>query len=241
MSNFSERLNAARGDESIRSVARRAAELGQVGESTLYPYFREEHPRPSVQAVVALALALNLPSEELLAIAELPPEGLPWSPPVSSRLMNDRQRRAVNELIRAITAPDEREALQWRRETDTLKEIRKHCDRALRATDTLMERFDGEPDFAGIKLVIQAKEGLIAILEAVVARNEERLVESTAQRNLSAELNEESQTRARAAKVRLRAIGEHLELSDADATLYEAHQGLAARIEDDPKEDEPDE
>jgi hypothetical protein len=102
VSKFSDRLNDARGKESIRAVSVRAAKLGHVGESTLHPYFRAEHPRPTMQVVVALSLALKIPSEELRELAGLPSEGQPWMPPAESLLMNDRQRRAVTELIRSF-------------------------------------------------------------------------------------------------------------------------------------------
>jgi hypothetical protein len=102
VSKLSDRLNRARGDESIRSVSARAAKLGQVGESTLHPYFRDGHPRPTMPVVVALALALKIPSDELRELAGIPAEGQPWIPPAESRLMNDRQRRAVTELIRSF-------------------------------------------------------------------------------------------------------------------------------------------
>lgn len=105
VSKFSDRLNEARGDESIRSVSKRAAEVGHVGESTLYPYFRDGHPRPTMQVVVALAMALRVPSEELRVLSGIPAEGHPWMPPAESRMMNDRQRRAVTELIRSFVAP----------------------------------------------------------------------------------------------------------------------------------------
>jgi len=102
VSKFSDRLNDARGKESIRSVSARAAKLGHVGESTLHPYFRAEHPRPTMPVVVALAMALKIPSDELRELAGLPAEGQPWMPPAESRLMDDRQRRAVTELIRSF-------------------------------------------------------------------------------------------------------------------------------------------
>lgn len=104
MSKFSDRLNEARGEESIRSVAARAAKLGHVGESTLYPYFRDGHGQPSMGVVVGLAMALHIPSQELRELAGIPAEGEPWMPPAESRMMNDRQRRAVTELIRSMVA-----------------------------------------------------------------------------------------------------------------------------------------
>lgn len=104
MSKFSDRLNRARGEESIRSVAARAAKLGHVGESTIYPYFRDGHGQPSMGVVVGLALALKIPSQELRVLADIPAEGQPWMPPVEARYLDDRQRRAVDELIRSIVA-----------------------------------------------------------------------------------------------------------------------------------------
>lgn len=102
VSKFSDRLNDARGKESIRAVSKRAAQIGGVGESTLHPYFRDGHPRPTMPVVVALALALQIPSQELRELAGIPAEGEPWMPPAESRLMSDRQRRAVTELIRSF-------------------------------------------------------------------------------------------------------------------------------------------
>lgn len=104
MSKLSDRLNQARGDESIRSVSARAAKLGHVGESTLYPYFRDGHGQPSMGVVVGLAMALRIPSQELRELAGIPAEGQPWMPPQESRSLDDRQRRALDELIRSIVA-----------------------------------------------------------------------------------------------------------------------------------------
>lgn len=102
MSKFSDRLNQARKDESIRSVAKRAAADDSVGESTLHPYFRDGHGRPTVQVVKALAKALGIATDELWTLADMPSDGGPWSPPDESRFMNDRQRQAVSELIRSF-------------------------------------------------------------------------------------------------------------------------------------------
>ena len=102
MSKFSDRLNQARKDESIRSVAKRAAADDSVGESTLHPYFRDGHGRPTAQVVKALAKALGIATDELWILADMPSDGGPWSPPDESRFMNDRQRQAVAELIRSF-------------------------------------------------------------------------------------------------------------------------------------------
>ncbi|SKF67704.1 Uncharacterised protein [Mycobacteroides abscessus subsp. bolletii] len=104
MSKLSDRLNQARGNESIRSVSARAAKLGHVGESTLYPYFRDGHGQPSMGVVVGLAMALRIPTQELRELAGIPAEGQPWMPPQESRSLDDRQRRALDELIRSIVA-----------------------------------------------------------------------------------------------------------------------------------------
>lgn len=102
MSKFSDRLNEARGEESIRSVAARAAKLGHVGESTIPPYFRDGHGQPSMGVVVGLAMALRIPSQELRELAGIPAEGQVWVPPKEARFMNSRQRQAVEELIRSM-------------------------------------------------------------------------------------------------------------------------------------------
>lgn len=102
MSKFSDRLNQARGEESIRSVSARAAKLGHVGESTLYPYFRDGHGQPSMGVVVGLAMALKISSQELRELAGVPAQGQPWTPPQEACLLTERQRKAVEELIRSM-------------------------------------------------------------------------------------------------------------------------------------------
>lgn len=104
MSKFSDRLNEARGEESIRSVSARAARLGHVGESTLYPYFRDGHGQPSMGVVVGLASALHVPVDELRSLAGIRAPGAPWIPPQEAQLMSERQRKAVEELIRSMVA-----------------------------------------------------------------------------------------------------------------------------------------
>lgn len=69
MTEFSDRLNEARGAESIRSVAARAAMGGHVGESTIALYFRDGHRQPSLRVVVGLATALGIPVDELRELA----------------------------------------------------------------------------------------------------------------------------------------------------------------------------
>lgn len=71
MTRFSDRLNEARGAESIRSVAARAAMFGHVGESTISSYFRDGHRQPSMRVVVGLASALGIPVAELRELAAL--------------------------------------------------------------------------------------------------------------------------------------------------------------------------
>ncbi|WP_074339690.1 helix-turn-helix domain-containing protein [Mycobacteroides abscessus] len=66
---FSDRLNEARGAESIRSAAARAATVGHVGESTIASYFRDGHRRPSMRVLVGLASALGIPVDELRELA----------------------------------------------------------------------------------------------------------------------------------------------------------------------------
>lgn len=66
---FSDRLNEARGAESIRSVAARAAMGGHVGESTIALYFRDSHRQPSLRVVVGLATTLGIPVDELRELA----------------------------------------------------------------------------------------------------------------------------------------------------------------------------
>ncbi|WP_322544458.1 hypothetical protein U2G91_15800 [Rhodococcoides fascians] len=104
MSHLSEYLQAHKGDRSIREIGRECGRRGHdVGESTVIPYFKGSNRGTSDKVLIALADVLNLPVTRLRELAEKPAgESSPWSPPVEANMMNDRQRKAVDELIRAF-------------------------------------------------------------------------------------------------------------------------------------------
>lgn len=107
MSELSDLLNEARGDQSVRAVGRAVASHG-VGESTIIPYFNGKHGKPSVQVLEALTKVLPVSIEELYAAAGRPAgESSPYEPPIEANLLNRRQRLALDELIRSFVATKE--------------------------------------------------------------------------------------------------------------------------------------
>lgn len=103
VSALSDRLNAARGERSIRSIGRAATKVNGTGESTVIPYFNGKHGTPSIPVLDALAEVLSVPISELREAAGLPAgERLPYEPPIEAALLSRRQRQAVDELIRSI-------------------------------------------------------------------------------------------------------------------------------------------
>lgn len=104
MSHLSEYLQAHKGDRSIREIGRECGRRGHdVGESTVIPYFKGDNSGTSDKVLVALADVLNLPVTRLRELAEKPAgEPTPWNPPVEANMMNGRQRKAVDELIRSF-------------------------------------------------------------------------------------------------------------------------------------------
>lgn len=104
MTALSELLEAHRQGVSARSVARRAQELGfTLNHDTAARYFRGDHGRPDEPTLQALAAALDVPLVTLREAADLPSEQTePYVPPAEASRLNRRQRKAVDEIIRAM-------------------------------------------------------------------------------------------------------------------------------------------
>jgi len=89
---------------SARRVAREAQQQGlTLKESTATAYFGSRHGKPSEPVLSALAQVLGVPIEKLRTAAGLPAgEHLPYTPPVEAARLSQRQRAAIDELIRAV-------------------------------------------------------------------------------------------------------------------------------------------
>jgi transcriptional regulator with XRE-family HTH domain len=108
MSALSDLLRAANASgESARAIARSAKELGySLNHDTAARYLRGDHGRPDEQTLVALAAVLPVPLSQLRHAAGLPSEQTePYSPPAEASRLSRRQRRAVDEIIRAMLDP----------------------------------------------------------------------------------------------------------------------------------------
>ena len=105
MTRLSETLNAANSAAlSARSIARAAQARGfTLNHDTAARYLRGDHGRPDETTLRALAAVLSIPLQELRAAADLPAEEIePYQPPAEASRLNRRQRRAVDEIIRAM-------------------------------------------------------------------------------------------------------------------------------------------
>ncbi len=108
MTRLSEVLTAANtGGLSARAVARRAQERGHsLNHDTAARYLRGDHGRPDESTLLALADVLAVPLATLRAAAGLPSEQTdPYIPPLEANRLSRRQRRAVDEIIRAMLDP----------------------------------------------------------------------------------------------------------------------------------------
>lgn len=75
--------------------------------STVYPYFNGKHGQPELKTLRALADHLpGVTYSQLLAAAGLPASSGPYVAPDESDLLTLRQRRAIDELIRAMVTDD---------------------------------------------------------------------------------------------------------------------------------------
>lgn len=102
---LSELLNAAnKNGLSARSIAREAKALNfSLNHDTAARYLRGDHGRPDEDTLVALSSVLEIPLTRLRAAAELPSEVTePYRPPAEASRLSRRQRRAVDEIIRAM-------------------------------------------------------------------------------------------------------------------------------------------
>jgi transcriptional regulator with XRE-family HTH domain len=106
---LSELLQAANTDGlSARSIARQAQALGfSLNHDTAARYLRGDHGRPDEDTLLALASVLKLPLAPLRKAAQLPSEVTePYRPPAEASRLSRRQRRAVDEIIRAMLEPN---------------------------------------------------------------------------------------------------------------------------------------
>ncbi len=92
---------------SARTIARNARELGfSLNHDTAARYLRGNHGTPDESTLLALSKVLKVPMTKLRAAAALPNEVTePYRPPAESSRLSRRQRRAVDEVIRAMLQP----------------------------------------------------------------------------------------------------------------------------------------
>jgi transcriptional regulator with XRE-family HTH domain len=105
MSALSDLLNKANSAGlSARSLARNAQAAGfTLNHDTAARYLRGDHGRPDEATLLALAKVLRISLSRLRTAASLPAEETePYRPPAEASRLNRRQRRAVDEIIRAM-------------------------------------------------------------------------------------------------------------------------------------------
>src|SRR6185503_12288083 len=116
MSALSDLLNKANtAGLSARSLARNAQAAGfSLNHDTAARYLRGDHGRPDEATLLALSKVLRVPLSRLRTAASLPSgETEPYRPPAESSRLSRRQRRAIDEIIRAMleaptaTGPDD--------------------------------------------------------------------------------------------------------------------------------------
>jgi transcriptional regulator with XRE-family HTH domain len=108
MTALSDLLRASNtGNLSARTIARNAQELGfSLNHDTAARYLRGNHGNPDESTLLALSKVLKIPMTKLRTAAALPSEETePYRPPAEASRLNRRQRRAVDEVIRAMLQP----------------------------------------------------------------------------------------------------------------------------------------
>jgi transcriptional regulator with XRE-family HTH domain len=112
MTKLSELVRAAADERGIsaRAIARMARDNGySLNHDTAARYVRGDHGTPDEATLVALSEVLAIPLARLRAAADLPSESTaPYVPPAEASRLTRRQRRAVDEIIRAMLEPSGR-------------------------------------------------------------------------------------------------------------------------------------
>jgi transcriptional regulator with XRE-family HTH domain len=102
---LSELLNSANTERlSARRLSRLARENGYtLNHDTAARYLRGDHGRPDEPTLRALASVLDVELAALREAADLPfDQTEPYEPPAEASRLSRRQRRAVDEIIRAM-------------------------------------------------------------------------------------------------------------------------------------------
>jgi transcriptional regulator with XRE-family HTH domain len=108
VSALSDALGAAnKNGLSARAISRVARERGHsLNHDTAARYLRGDHGQPDEATLVAFAEVLRVSLSTLRRAAGLPAdETAPYSPPSEASRLTRRQRRAVDEIIRAMLDP----------------------------------------------------------------------------------------------------------------------------------------
>jgi transcriptional regulator with XRE-family HTH domain len=108
MTALSELLSSSNTDGvSARSLARSAQALGfSLNHDTAARYLRGDHGRPDEDTLRAFSQVLGISLAALREAADLPSEEIePYVPPAEASRLTRRQRRAVDEIIRAMLEP----------------------------------------------------------------------------------------------------------------------------------------
>ncbi len=105
MSTLSELLQAENSKGlSARAISQAARELGYtLNHDTAARYLRGEHGKPDESTLRAFSTVLGISLGKLRRAASLPADVTePYQPPAEADRLNRRQRRAVDEVIRAM-------------------------------------------------------------------------------------------------------------------------------------------
>ncbi|CAN5478545.1 hypothetical protein BH10ACT8_BH10ACT8_00660 [soil metagenome] len=129
MSALSEKLVAANSAGlSARAISRKAREAGyHLHHDTVARYLGGSHGRPDESTLTALAAVLGVGLADLRRAADLPSDEVePYLPPAEASRLTRRQRRAVDELIRAMVQPPRTAAGPQRHEPGDVVRLEDH-------------------------------------------------------------------------------------------------------------------
>lgn len=110
-------LADAKGDRSVDALIEQAEKAGHsVDRGTVYRALKGEHAkRPREETLASLAAVFGLDIRKVREAAARPSgERVPWTPPKEADQLDRNQRRAVEQMIKALIAETEQEQVLFR-------------------------------------------------------------------------------------------------------------------------------
>lgn len=170
----------------IRPTVRGIAEAADVAPSTVSRLIFQG--RTSDRTTHAISEALGITTSDVLRYARVPAGSLgPWDPPKEAHLLSGKQRKALDDLIRAFAADDQgatMHALGSGKTASFVAEVGRLRDEIRQARDDVADWEDRMPDTEGGRQMLRELRQKVRDLELQEYAASERLISQSNESSL---------------------------------------------------------